>query len=250
MSRAYHYAECAAALEADASGPGAAGLFDQALTNALVGIVATDWPGDEFSSSAKGITKSASGLLALLCQRLPRQPDGRHRLVAKDGTVLDIDVDALQAALAATQPTRHARPAGGRDLLPTEVAALLELDQHPALLTLSGARSDRAFTATERRDREAQADAFDYLMVIGDEEAARRAATVEDYLPFDPKERSIADDPQECPVCSNDTLLVDAVDSFGLGVGAGRCIVCGYRRTEAAMEDLAFDEWMALKADD
>ena len=61
--RALDYARCTQALREDRERPGFAGIFDEALTNALAAIVAARWPGTEMRGSR---VKSASELLDVI----------------------------------------------------------------------------------------------------------------------------------------------------------------------------------------
>jgi hypothetical protein len=111
------------------------------------------------------------------------------------------------------------------------VQALVALDDHYALQMLFDQYLDVTWRRTHVADRESRAHAEHYLGLIGESEADRRAAQIADYLPFDPKDRTITEDPQECPVCGRPTLLVGALDEFGEGVGSGTCVVCSYERS-------------------
>ncbi|MFZ1115675.1 MAG: hypothetical protein WAN44_07600 [Propionibacteriaceae bacterium] len=56
-------------------------------------------------------------------------------------------------------------------------------------------------------------------------------AEAESQLPWDPKERSMVPDPVQCPQCWRDTLIAQEWDAWGIEVGEGVCIACGYERT-------------------
>jgi hypothetical protein len=79
----------------------------------------------------------------------------------------------------------------------------------------------------------------DQLQEQAPEEWQRRTTReyVEQFLPFDLKERYGSSDPQFCPVCDNESLIVTELDSYGIGIGAGTCCVCGYTRTEFIADD-------------
>src|SRR4051812_14786526 len=123
-ARARQYAACSYALRHDRVQDGAEAIFDQALTNGLVAIVAHTWPGEE--TRRRGGIKSASELLDTIEQhgtisddgavRVPHDPDGPE---FEDDPIwgcvenfATVDVPALRDALAVTQAIRHARPDG------------------------------------------------------------------------------------------------------------------------------------------
>jgi Zn ribbon nucleic-acid-binding protein len=66
---------------------------------------------------------------------------------------------------------------------------------------------------------------FEDAVVLCFEEEAER------QLPWDPKGRTSFPDPVECPQCWRHTLLTDGWDDWGVEVGEGICISCGYERT-------------------
>lgn len=69
-------------------------------------------------------------------------------------------------------------------------------------------------------------------------------AEVESQLPWDPKERSMVPDPVECPQCWRDTLIAQEWDAWGIEVGEGVCIACGYERTYEDTVTAAMDRVM------
>ncbi|MFG3117880.1 hypothetical protein ACGF4C_26255 [Streptomyces sp. NPDC048197] len=156
---------------------------------------------------------------------------------------MTIGVEVLLDALDQTQPVRHARGIGA--LTEAHVDALIKLDDHISLRRLSEARQDSEWVKDQIRDRYEQQRAADYLHLIGEAEAERRASGAIEYLPTDPKERLIDFGLDECPVCSYEALRVTGMDDFGLGVGGGTCIVCSYVRSSATADDQAMDFMIA-----
>jgi hypothetical protein len=139
--------------------------YDAGLTNGLLVIVSASWPGDEITP--KGRMKAARDLLDVI--------DGHgnpfHYL---DSTI-------LRQGLDLTQPARHGRSDDEFAVLTGEhVAALLALDEHPALRILNAAATGRDI------------DALIWFAF------AQRA---EAELPFDPKDRLNMPDPEECDEC-------------------------------------------------
>jgi hypothetical protein len=254
MSRSYEYARCAAILSQDPDVDGKEALYDQALTNALVTIVESEWPGEEFRQDGK--VKSARQLLQVIENRTPEVQPSTRSLTPRDRTskVVLINTRALADGLDATQPVRHGRPTGGSALKQEHIDALVELREHPALFDFYGALSDSHWAREMLKDREAIGRAEEYFSFLTEDEQQRRAHPdyVAEYLPFDPKERYAAPDPQECPACNFQTLVVDYLDYFGFGFGAGTCVACGYIRTTFIADELgqsAALEWNVSKPD-
>ncbi|MEV5484178.1 MULTISPECIES: hypothetical protein [Streptomyces] len=225
--RAEQYGRCAAILEQDFQVPGAGGVFDQALTNGLAAIVAHEWPGEESAVQKNGDRrmKAASGLLAVIRTHLDESTPGVRTISDKEvrsGTPfwgededpptfdVTIEVDVLLDALDQTQPVRHARGIGA--LTEAHVDALIKLDDHISLRRLPEARQDSEWVKDQIRDRYEQQRAADYLHLIGEAEAERRASGAIEYLPADPKERLLDFGLVECPVCSYEALRVTGMD--------------------------------------
>ncbi|WP_346094411.1 hypothetical protein [Streptomyces olivaceiscleroticus] len=182
--RARIYAACAVKLDQDHTDV-AEGTFDAALTNALVAIVASEWPGKE----GKPFTKPASKLLQLIREKadteprvVQRAPDENDVFLIRDphtddgapdveeapatgGSMADsifswqepatqshetrVDVGTLTDALDVTQLVRHARE--GSDEADEE-PRLLERRHVEALLALDSHPSLWALDM-EREDR-------------------------------------------------------------------------------------------------
>jgi hypothetical protein len=201
VMRRLRYGLNVVALERDLVPP--EGPFDVALTNGLAAIVASDHPGDE--QDRKGRMLSASGLLKILEDR---------------GEVLDFA--ALRDALDITQPMRHGR-ADDEYLLPVQrhLQALVELDDHRALLVLEQARA-----ASKVEDLLARLYADSANEVTG-----------LDVMAF--KDRLDQPDLEECDECWRTTFLPDGHDEFGGTNSTGRCVACGYERDEDTARELA-----------
>lgn len=267
------YAVRAVKLDEDHAVPDAADNFDTALTNALIAIVAREWPGREKYRSGKMM--SARDLLQLIknkaevgCkarQLVPGEPDvcvisdphpvtgdepsarigeetptlflaGRRPLPPLDTR---IDVATLTDALEATQPIRHGRE-GGRPLERRHVDALLALDDHTSLMVLSTEREDRYERSASKEDRRERARALKRLERLGKEEADRRAAeAVELHEGYDPKNNPEGLDLQDCPVCAYLAFSSEGGDELGMQVGVGQCLVCHYERSPAIADQEA-----------
>lgn len=238
--RAWHYAECAVLLHDDPGIAGAGALFDDALSNGLAAIVTHEWPGSE--AGRRGGVKSARDLLGVVRAKVAGQQDIHRLRGSQDGRPYEVEVRArvLEDGLNHVQPLRHGRAGRSGGLKGAHVEALLDLDTHAVLGKLDDARFDARWRREHHADWEAIARAQLYVSVLTDEEITRRQQSgyVGDYLPFDPKERSTSEDPQLCPACDSEALIVTTVDDFGEGIGAGTCVVCGYSRSEFMADDI------------
>ncbi len=242
--RAWHYTECTVLLQDDPEIAGAGALFDDALSNGLAAIVAHEWPGAE--ARRRGGVKSARDLLGIVRARVAGHR-GTHPLRgANDGRPYEVEVRArvLEDGLHRAQPGRHGRAGRGGGLEHSHVRALVALDAHPVLAKLDDARFDARWRREHHADWEAIARAQLYISVLTDEESKRRRHPdyIADYLPFDPKERSMSEEPQLCPACYSEALIVTSVDPYGEGIGAGTCVVCGYSRSEFMADDIGQTE--------
>ena len=148
----------------------------------------------------------------------------------------------LADGIKRTDPVRHGTE-GGSSLNKLHIDALVKLDTHPSLRSMGEALRDEGWMRMVAADREARARALTYVAKLSNEEWARRQDPdyVEDYLPFDPKERASSFGADVCPVCDLETFVVEEADSFGFGIGAGTCRACGYTRTHEMAEDEAMD---------
>lgn len=182
------------------------GLFDTAITNALLAIVANDSPGAEVDN--RGRTLPATALLQL----------------AGTSSAIDlssVDVARLREGLDLTQPSRHGRADDEFAVVrPDHLASLEDLDRHAAL----------GFLVI------AEGKTFDECILIAFSQAA------EATLPAKPKERLMVPDPEECDECWRLTFLPSGWDAFGGTSSPGNCIACGYERSEDAAYETAVSE--------
>jgi hypothetical protein len=184
------------------------GLFDAAAANGLAAIVAAELPGREFDRN--GRVHAPRRLLTML-----REEGG-------PGTEW-IDSEVVIDGLTLSQPLRH----GGADdewthITNRHIDALADLDRHDALQVID----------------QANGSTFHELVV------ALYAVEVQEKLPFDLKDRLTVPDPEECPECGRETLIAEGWDPFGVGIGEGTCIACGYERTEPEVIGEAVDRAM------
>ncbi|SDL17955.1 hypothetical protein SAMN04488074_109208 [Lentzea albidocapillata subsp. violacea] len=277
--RSYHYSRCAYVVKKSRDVAGVEALYDTALNNGLAAIVASAWPGDELSGkqvkAAKGlldvlsekakngsttdptekldryrvrvvgISVDSAGVITLTVSRWsavdePKPSQIPHWDSYPPHDVVKIDTVTLRAAIEIVYPVRHGRLSKG-ELNISHVEALVALSEHPILGGFLNEEIDDQLLTEHARDAWLQGSAADYVTFLGDEEVARRIETADDYLPFDPKDRLTSEPLQECPVCWNDTMVCGSSDVFGMGIGAGTCVVCGYTRSAAIADDEAMN---------
>ncbi|WHX20932.1 hypothetical protein QFW82_29785 [Streptomyces malaysiensis subsp. malaysiensis] len=246
--RAEQYGRLAAVLEKDHEVPGAAAIFDQALSCGLAAIVAHEWPGEELKKNAD--VKSARFLLDVVKTKAEECPDraGVRILRGSDGSLdVRIECKTLVEAIDHTAAIRHARGVG--ELKRPHVDALLELDAHDALLQVLDEQRESDWVKEEIRQRHDRMRASDYLELIGEEEAERRAKAAEDFVVISPGDVDDGAALDTCPVCGWEALAVSGIDPFGAGVGSGACFVCSYVRSVVEAEDLARGAMMARHMD-
>jgi hypothetical protein len=247
--RAEQYGRLAAVLEKDHEVPGAAAIFDQALSCGLAAIVAHEWPGEELKKN--GDVKSARFLLDVVKAKTEERPDQDGvRIFRGSDRSLDVrfECKTLVEAIDHTAAIRHARGVG--ELQRPHVDALLELDAHDALLQVLDEQRESDWVKEEIRQRHGRMRASDYLELIGEEEAERRAKAAKDFVVISP---GVVDDGaalDTCPVCGWEALAVSGIDPFGAGVGSGACFVCSYVRSVDEAEDPARGTMMARHMDD
>jgi hypothetical protein len=243
---------------------GREGVFDQALSNALAAIVASEWPGEE--SERNGRVRSASALLKVIeghilatdgivlipdKHPMPEIPQGGTDSlfqVARLSSHTRIDVRTLQNGIEASQAARHGRGVGG--LQYRHVEALLALDGHRSLGVMGEEQQDRIQQIAQAEDAASQKRAAEYLERIGEEEATRRAGNVANPNAYHPKHNPGGHDLDTCPVCGHETFCVEGLDPVFGRVGYGQCLVCTYTRTPGAAEDEAFTEHLRSIMDD
>ncbi|MFD5292429.1 hypothetical protein ACFWJV_30085 [Streptomyces rochei] len=243
---------------------GREGVFDQALSNALAAIVASEWPGEELDHN--GRVRSASALLRLIEKHvpatggivlvpdkdpLPEIPQGDTDSLFQAPRLSShtrIDARTLQNGIEASQAARHGRGAGG--LQRRHVEALLALDGHRSLGVMGEEQQDRIQQIAQEEDMASQKRAAEYLERIGDEEAARRAENVTNPNAYHPKHNPGGHDLDTCPVCGHETFCVEGLDPVFGRVGYGQCLMCTYIRTPGAAEDGAFTEHLRSMDDE
>ncbi|SFA81618.1 hypothetical protein SAMN05216266_101610 [Amycolatopsis marina] len=237
--------------------PGAAGLFEQALCNGLAVIVEARWPGSEVDS--KGRVKSAKVLLEVIAAEEARagrigpvlaleEPGAAPPVVgecipywdeSESEPAVHVEIAVLREALRATAPRRHGK-LSEKPLEVKHIDSLAKLDTHPALNSLHGEYGELSVAKEQVRDLWRRHQAENYLGMLSEAEIGRRVLAAQDLLPFDPKDRLISLGLQECPICDQESLLVEHLDDFGIGIGAGTCFVCGYYRSEAVVDEAAW----------
>lgn len=244
---------------------GREGVFDQALSNGLAAIVASEWPGKEVDR--KGRVLSASALLKVIEERIPATdgivcvpdehpmpdiPQGDTNSLFQAGPCLSshtrIDVRTLQNGIEASQAARHGRGAGA--LQHRHIEALLALDGHPSLGVMGEEQQDRIQRIAQAEDVASQKRAGEYLERIGEEEATRRAENVANPNAYHPKHNPDGHDLDTCPVCGHETFCVEGLDPMFGQVAYGQCLVCTYARTPGVAEDEAFTEHLRSIMDD
>lgn len=184
------------------------GSFDAAAANALALMVSYEVKGAEYDKA--GRVRSPLELLDVVI-RLPAI--GTH--------LPDLDAARLRNAILESQKFRHGRADDEWARLDkADIDSLAYLDEHPGLGVLD---------VTEGLS-------FDDVVV-----ALWRIET-DGHVEWDRKHGDL-NDVIECPDCWRETLVTIGSDAFGIGPGQGRCIACGYLRTE----EEAFDEALAFK---
>ncbi|CAL9362632.1 hypothetical protein SUDANB105_00698 [Streptomyces sp. enrichment culture] len=233
IERAYQYAECTAVLEADHEVPGGEAIFDQALSNGLLTIVAAEWPGEE--TKPKGsMMRSAAELLTVIEEKADEQEDGTLLISLPDGDGLGrvrVDTATLRDGIKQTQAPRHGRGKGSLER--HHIDALLALDEHPALGRIPEVVSDGRWVKAEVRDIYERDRAQKYLDFLGHEEVELRAERAPDLVEYPhPKHNPDREgcDLEDCGVCGYESFKLDYPAEFE-ETGSGACLVCSYTRT-------------------
>lgn len=205
--RRVRYATNVLALEADSIPP--EGPFDAALTNGLLAIVASEFPGRERAKPGSDRMLPASGLLDV---------------IDEEGGLACVDAATLREGLELTQPVRHGRADDEfAVIVERHVRALEGLDNHASLRFLETAKGTP----------------LDECVVIAFRERA------EEELPWDPKDRLETPDPDYCDECGRETFLRQGWDIFGGDDAEGFCLACGYELTPDAAYDRAVSRRLA-----
>lgn len=191
------------------------GPFDAALTNGLLVIVCSDWPGEETKPGTDHL-RSARQLIGII--------------EANRGDSLPyVKVEVLNEGLDLTQPFRHGRADDEfATIRSAHISALQALDQHPELGVLDDARGR----------------SVDDLLWLGFSERA------DEHLPFDPKDRLEVPGPESCDECGRPSFLPSEWDVNGGTASPGVCIACGYQRSDEEAWNLAIDAAIERHADE
>lgn len=244
--RPYRYGQAFAALSLD--GPGAEELFNTSLTHGLLAIAAATIDGHP--ARLPGRQRSASALLKDLVGAFGEVngvclvPTGEANISNpfrvfgddyKPPAAIAVRTHLLTLALKVADAARHGSGPVGK-LTEVHVAALGDLDAHPALRSIGDACRDRGWSDGTVADSHELGRAADYLELLSDDEIERRveqassSPAAPDY--FD------AAAIQDCPVCGYETLIPTGSDEMGYGITAGTCFVCSYARSEDAAHEL------------
>ncbi|MFE6384759.1 hypothetical protein [Nocardiopsis dassonvillei] len=254
LFRSRQYALHAHALKMGSISAGSA-LFDAALTNGLLAIVAHDSVEKEKACrNGSGRTLPASSLLLRL-KGMPKCTDGDLYLVRDPDDIfpsgVNVSLEIFKDALEATQGVRHGR--GGNPVVAAEaVQALLDLDLHPSLGTISEEEANHSEArALEKAAEEAgRASAYLYFISEIDEgEIERRLLAVTEG-----QHNSRGNDPEEgfdleeCPVCWQESLVVKGREMYDMPFGD--CYVCSYELTQDEANFNSFRRWVEEHADE
>ncbi|WP_103534743.1 hypothetical protein [Streptomyces sp. SM11] len=233
IERAYQYAHCTVVLGADHEVPGCEAIFDQALSNGLLAIVAAQWPGEERDPKGSWM-RSAKQLLTVIEEKTDAQPDGT-RLIPwtdhGDSEGIRVDTDTLREGVTKTQAPRHGRGPG--TLERSHVDALLTLDRHPALRRITEVASDGLWIKAEVRDRYDRDRAQAYLEFLGGDEAQARAERAPELVEYPHPKHNPDREGSElecCAVCEYESFKLDYPTEIP-DTGSGACLVCSYARS-------------------
>jgi hypothetical protein len=257
--RCEQYATGTTALQENIAAPGADGVFDVALTNGLLAVVAVAVPGHAaaktacklppaskllddlevtFGKDAAGVTEVPTGENAQDLVGIGLVDLGYERTVR-------VEVDLLADALARTQAARHGRGPTGL-LTSSDVEALAVLDEHPALSVLADYRREQYWDRGSAADTAEFDRALGVLKLLTDADIAARVMSVASAHGLPVEEHEL----QFCPVCGNQTLVSGSTDSWGYGIVAATCPVCSFEQSEHGAELLNLDqEWISRWAD-
>lgn len=184
------------------------GSFDAAAANALA--VLASYESDEAEYDNGGRVKAPLDLLRQV-----------SRLVHVRDHLPDLETKRLRSAILESQKFRHGRADDEwARLEKADIESLAYLDEHPGLGVLEVTKGM----------------SFDEAVV------ALWGLETNEHVEWDRKLGDL-NDVIECPECWRLTLVTSGYDDFGIGPGQGRCIACGYLRTD----EEAFDEALAFK---
>ncbi|MFD6343452.1 hypothetical protein ACFWF9_01835 [Streptomyces roseolus] len=253
IERSYQFARCSAVLDRDHEVPGGEAIFDQALSNGLLAVVAAEWPGEEREPKGPRM-RSAAALLGVIKEKADEQPDGTFLIPGTDpdSEGVWVDTTTLRDGVDKTQAARHGRGPG--NLERRHVDALLVLDEHRALRRIAEVMSDGQWVKAEVRDIYERDRAQKYLEFLGDEEAEFRAERAPELVEYPhPKHNPDREgcDLEDCGVCGYESFKLDYPAEFE-GTGSGACLVCSYTRTHDTAYYLTLNAEMkrAMERDD
>ncbi|MGH8545164.1 MAG: hypothetical protein ACREX3_16385, partial [Gammaproteobacteria bacterium] len=207
------FAVNAHALLADRVSP--EGPYDAAAANGLAVIVADISPGSEMQA-----TKAGDRVLAPLKLLDILSSSGAGAWLPK------LSLSLLEEGILLCQEFRHGRADDEWTRVTRHhIEALVYLDNHPSLGVL------------QMTDGQSFEEAVVTLYQLA----------VAEHYPSDPKDGSLFPDVVECPSCWRHTLITQGWDVFGIEVGEGTCIACGYERT---YEDTINDALHRISDDD
>lgn len=238
---------------------GADGVFDLALTNGLLAVVAAAIPGHP-ASAVIGKLPPASKLLADLADKFGKDAAGFTQVPTGENAfdfgpkglvdlgyerMVSVNIDLLADAVGRTQAARHGRGPTGL-LTAANVDALAVLDEHPALSVLSDFRREQYWARGSEEDAKEFDRAVEVLRLLSRGDIEARVASVKENHGLGVQDHDL----QFCPVCGNQTLVAHGSDSWGYGTVAARCPVCSFEQSEHAAELLNLDlEWETRWAD-
>lgn len=248
------------ALQDNLTVAGADGIFDLALTNGLLTLVAAAIPGHA-ASAITGKLPPASKLLADLANEFGKDgagvvlvPTGENAFDFGPTGLIDlgyermvaVNVDLLADALGRTQAARHGRGPTGL-LTDADVDALAVLDEHPALSVLSDFRREQYWARGSEEDAKEFDRAMKVFELLSEDDVAARVAAARANHGLGVQDHDL----QFCPVFGNRTLVASGQDSWGYGTVAATCPVCSFEQSEHAAELLNLDlEWETRWAND
>lgn len=257
--RSNQYANGTTALQNNVTVAGADGVFDLALTNGLLAVVAATITGHP-AAMAIGRAPAANSLLMDLVATFGKDSAGFVKVPTGENAVdfdgkglvdlgyermVSVNVDLLLDALGRTQAARHGRGPAGL-LTIADVDALAALDEHPALSVLSDYRRELFWELGSVADSAEFDRALGVLELLSDDDVAARVAACQSTHGYGSEEHEL----QFCPVCGHQTLVATGSDAWGYGIVPARCPVCSFEQSEHSAELLNLDqEWESRWAD-
>lgn len=258
--RAHEYRRCAKLTLENHERDGGAALFDTALNNALVAIVAHRWPGDEFER--RGLVRAARGLLTIIEERgrasspgvvelpdLDSPPEGAEFMGPLLPKPAVVQFDTLRNAIKIAEVPRHARPQDRRPLQPAHIEALAALNDDAALRVSFAEDVDEIEERVTIADAEERRRARAYFEMLSLDEQERREECdyVEQYTEV---EDDVRTEPEDCPVCGLQALVAAGFDSYVGEFAWGTCAACSYSKAFEVADFEGRDEAIDRAAND